>query len=234
MVFRFKAFDVVQAKSAMKVGTDAVLLGAWAPFSSSAESILDIGTGTGVLALMMAQRFPQAYITALDIDKAAAEESRYNFEQSPWNNRLSALHSSLALFCRDAQKTFDGIICNPPFYKDGFSPNQTPRSIARDSEHLHYEDLFAAVKKCLSPQGEFALVAPFADKAHLLDLGKAQNLFPKEILSVRARPHLSFKRSCILFAQSPSSPVLEQSLTLEWEQHHRTPEYQKLVDSFYL
>ena len=88
MTFRFKAFDVVQSQSAMKIGTDAVLLGAWAPFSRG-ERILDIGSGTGVLALMMAQRFPDAHITAIDMDEAAANESRQNFEQIPWSNRLT-------------------------------------------------------------------------------------------------------------------------------------------------
>lgn len=234
MIFRFKRFEVVQAKSAMKIGTDAVLLGAWAPFSLNHRRILDIGTGTGVLALMMAQRFPEAQINAIDIDENAIEESYYNFEQSPWANRLSVEWSSLNAFCQNDPPAFDAIVCNPPFYKDGFSPNKTPRSKARDSKHLLYADLFSAANQCLTPKGEFALVAPFSEKENLLRLGKENKLFPRQILAVKARPHLSFKRIYMLFGRNVSDPIEEESLTLEKEQHLRTPSYQKIVAPFYL
>lgn len=234
MIFRFKQFEVVQEKSAMKIGTDAVLLGAWAPFVSTCKNILDIGTGTGLLALMMAQRFPQAKIKAIDIDLAATKESKFNFEQSPWAKRLYSEHISLDTFCQYASQKFDAILCNPPFYRDGFAPSESARSKARDNAHLRLEDLFSAVSHLLSTQGEFALLVPFSEKEYALNLAKTQNLFPRKLMLVKGKPHLSNKRVYILFDHNPTPIKEEESLVLEWTQHERTPEYQALVASFYL
>lgn len=233
MTFRFKAFDVVQSQSAMKIGTDAVLLGAWAPFSRG-ERILDIGSGTGVLALMMAQRFPDAQITAIDMDEAAANESRQNFEQSPWSNRLLSMHCSLEEFCQQANQEFDAIICNPPFYSDGYAPNSSPRSKARDTTHLRLEHLFSAANQLLSSQGEFALIYPLSQKENIVRTAAEHQLFPKKIMRVRGRPHLAYKRMYVVFDRHSSMTTHKQSLTLERDQHLRTAEYQKLVAPFYL
>ncbi|MGI9526697.1 MAG: tRNA1(Val) (adenine(37)-N6)-methyltransferase, partial [Weeksellaceae bacterium] len=111
-IFKFKQFNVEQKLSAAKVGTDGVLLGAWVNLDPTPSKILDIGTGTGLIALMLAQRSPLSYITALDIDKDAIVEASLNFENSPWPDRLNAVHTSLQAY--NTEEKFDLIISNPP------------------------------------------------------------------------------------------------------------------------
>ncbi len=185
-VFKFKQFSVHQDASAMKVGTDATLLGAWADLKS-AENILDIGTGTGVLALMAAQRNLAAKITAVELDEAAFHQAKNNFDISPWATRLRVFHSSIQHFERENK--FDIIISNPPFYDHTkhLKAAEEQRRFARSTDTLAYADLCASVVRLLSPEGSFQLILPTVAEddfvktaaANHLKLYKKTLVFPK-------------------------------------------------------
>lgn len=156
-IFSFKQFDVLNDKTAMKVGTDGVLLGAWCNVAG-ARHILDVGTGCGVIALMVAQRNPDATILGIDIDASGVEEASYNFAHSPWGDRLQARHIDFNAMVDDA--VFDLIVSNPPFFTSGVLPPNQNRLNARHTCTLTYESLITGAKKMLSPQGRLALVTP--------------------------------------------------------------------------
>ncbi|MBQ6583784.1 MAG: methyltransferase, partial [Alistipes sp.] len=154
--FRFKQFKVEQDGVAMKVGTDGVLLGAWAD-CSSASSILDIGTGTGVIALMLAQRSSARHIVGVDIDTAAVECAAANFAASPWAERLTAVESSVQEF---GGERFDLIVSNPPYFVDSLHSPDGQRTVARHTTELTFETLDCSVCRLLADGGRFALILP--------------------------------------------------------------------------
>ena len=158
--FRFKQFAVEQDDVAMKVGTDGVLLGAWAN-CEGAKRILDIGTGTGVIALQMAQRNAEAQIHAVEIDEAAAKRARANFDNSPWAERLNVEQTAVQEFS-PAEK-FDLIVSNPPYFVDSLLPPDTKRSTARHTHDLTFEELDNAVARLLAGDGKFALILPVTE-----------------------------------------------------------------------
>ena len=156
-VFRFKQFAVVNDKAAMRVGTDGVLLGAWCSFDG-AKRVLDVGTGTGVIALMVAQRNSTALIDAIDVDITAAEVCRMNFDASPWADRLTAIHTDLNKYQADC--AYDLIVCNPPFFDNGVLPPNGARSIARHNQTLTIGQLINSAARLLSATGRLAMVTP--------------------------------------------------------------------------
>ena len=145
----------------MKVGTDGVLLGAWAPIKQQPYSILDIGTGTGIIALMLAQRSNAAQIDALEIDEKTYEQATDNFENSPWNDRLFCFHAGLDEFMEEPEDEYDLIVSNPPFYAEDFKTNDEQRDLARFQDALPFEDLIEAADLLLSENGIFAVIIPF-------------------------------------------------------------------------
>lgn len=159
-VFRFKRFQVKNHNSAMKVGTDGVLLGAWSN-TDNAQSVLDIGCGTGLISLMIAQRC-EAKITGIEIDELAADECKYNFDNSPWKERLLLVHADFNSLQNGEQK-YDLIISNPPFFTNGITAPDKSRATARHCETLNYDSLIAFATKHLSDTGRLAFIAP-ADK----------------------------------------------------------------------
>ncbi len=164
--FEFKQFKVEQSKVAMKVGTDGVLLGAWAGFDANPSSILDIGTGSGLIALMMAQRFTSALIHAVDIDSAACAQADDNFRLSPWSSRLSVSNKNISDVNLEDGK-FDLIVCNPPFYSNAFKSVDNKRNVARHSVALPYEELFRCVSSLIVIGGLFSLIYPY-EHVHVL------------------------------------------------------------------
>jgi tRNA1Val (adenine37-N6)-methyltransferase len=161
--FRFKQFSVAQDQCAMKIGTDAVLLGAWTGLELQPNSILDVGAGTGILALMMAQRSTAELIDALEIDPAAYEQCVTNFETSDWGDRLFCYHASLNEFIEEIEDQYDLIISNPPFYTAPFKTENEVRNIARFEEAMPFNELLKSVAKLLSPNGNFNVVLPFSE-----------------------------------------------------------------------
>ena len=229
--FKFKQFQVTQNKAAAKVGTDAVLLGAWTPINNNTEKILDIGTGTGVISLMLAQRTQNSHISAVEIDLDAFEEAKFNFEASPWTNRLKCLKSDIKTLFFSSY--FDLIVSNPPFYTEKtFAPNNK-RNLARNVSSLEFSDLIEKVDSLLSHDGIFSLIIPFKEELHICELAAKHNLFPKRITRVRGNKNAPIKRSLIAFGREQKKSTPEE-LIIEVERHIYTQEYKELTKDFYL
>jgi len=157
-MFKFKQFSINQDKTAMKVGTDGVLLGAWTPTNHNPFSILDIGTGTGLIALMLAQRTTAEQIDALEIDEDAYEQAVDNFENSPWSDRLFCFHAGLDEFIEEPEDEYDLIVSNPPFYSEDYKTENEQRDLARFQDALPFEDLVEAADLLLSENGILAVI----------------------------------------------------------------------------
>lgn len=232
--FTFKEFSVLQDKTAMKVGTDAVLLGAWAPIDHNPSSILDIGAGTGVIALMLAQRTFSEQIDGLEINENAYENAVDNFENSPWGDRLFCFHADLDQFIEDPEMEYDLIVSNPPFYTEDYKTESKQRDLARFQDAMPFEKLLKAADLLLSENGVFALIIPFKEKDKFLALAKESKLYPLKITSVRGNLNAPFKRSLLAFSRNEIQEIESNELTIEIERHVYTSEYIELTKEFYL
>ena len=219
----------------MKIGTDGVLLGAWASIDHNPSSILDIGTGTGVIALMLAQRSDAELIDALEIDEDAHEQAVENFENSDWGDRLFCYHASFDEFAEEMQdeQHYDLIVSNPPFYSDDFSSGDAKRDQARFSQALPFEELLEGAAALLSKKGKFNVVIPKAEEKKFLQLGQLSRLFPHRITYVKGNPDSPVKRVLLemVFSEVEVKP---EELVIENSRHDYTPEYIELVKDFYL
>ena len=231
--FRFKQFSVSQEHCAMKIGTDAVLLGAWADLDSQPNSILDIGAGTGVLALMMAQRSDAELIDAIEIDDAAYEQCVGNFEASDWGDRLFCYHASLDEFTEEIEDQYDLIISNPPFYTDSFKTENEERNKARFEDAMPFTELLKSISKLLSSEGHFNVVIPFSEESLFIELAAKTGLYPFRILHVRGQKSTAVKRSLICFMFEKKT-IETQELIIEIVRHQYTEEYSNLTKDFYL
>jgi tRNA1Val (adenine37-N6)-methyltransferase len=231
--FKFKEFSVNQDQCAMKIGTDSVLLGAWTSVEKNPFSVLDIGAGTGVLSLMLAQRCSAQVIEALEIDDSAYEQCVDNFEQSHWNDRLFCYHASLEEFAEEIDDQYDLIICNPPFYSEDYKTKNIERDLARFQDAMPFEHLMENVSSLLSEDGRFNVVIPFSEEKRFIRLAAQVALFPKQILHVRGHSSAEIKRSLIEF--SFVNQVVEISeLIIEITRHQYTQDYICLTKDFYL
>jgi len=233
MSFKFKQFEINQDKTAMKVGTDGVLLGAWATVDWNPYSVLDIGTGTGLIALQLAQRSEAELIDAIEIDTNAYEQAVDNFENSIWNDRLFCYHASLNEFVDEIEEKYDLIISNPPFYTENYLSTDESRNKARFSSALPFEELITSVAKLLSDNGQFSVIIPFKEKEDFIKIAKTNALFPTRICNVKGNKSSSFKRSLIEFSFLEKE-YLETTLIIEIERHQYTDVYIDLVQDFYL
>lgn len=233
-MFRFKEFSVLQDKSAMKVGTDAILLGSWAPFLPDSKRILDIGTGTGILSLMMAQRFPNAFIQAVEIEESAMEECYMNFQNSKWSNRLQVSHCPIQDFTfAHLNVKFDCIISNPPFFMETIRPESEERKLARNTQSLSYEELIDSVRKLLQVNGLFATIIPFQNEVEFLSICKAAGLYVLKKCWVKGTPESQFKRSLLCFSGQEST-IHSDTVVVEQSRHQYTEEFIHLTKDFYL
>ncbi|WP_100611054.1 tRNA1(Val) (adenine(37)-N6)-methyltransferase [Confluentibacter lentus] len=231
--FKFKQFTVQQDKCAMKIGTDAVLLGAWTYIENNPFSILDIGAGTGILSLMLAQRSSAETIDAIEIDDNAYEQCVNNFEESPWGDRLFCYHASLEEFIEDMEEQYDLIICNPPFYSEDYKTEKSSRDLARFQDAMPFEHLIESVSKLLSEEGVFSVIIPFKEEDTFIALASKYNLFPNRILHVKGNPSSEIKRSLMAFSFSENNTKISE-LIIETERHQYTEDHIKLTKDFYL
>ena len=232
--FEFKEFTVEPDLCAMKIGTDGVLLGAWATVSEKTNSILDIGAGTGIIALQLAQRSNAAIIDALEIDDDAYEQATTNFENSPWSDRLFCYHASFIEFIEEIDDKYDLIVSNPPFYTEKYKTQNKKRDLARFSDALPFDHLLFGVSKLLSDKGKAAFIIPFSSENKFLEIANSFNLFVNKITRVKGTPQSEFKRSLLELSFYKNSNVLEEELTIEKNRHEYTEEYKSLTKSFYL
>lgn len=217
----------------MKIGTDSVLLGAWTSLEKRPFSILDIGAGTGVLSLMLAQRSTAQLIDAIEIDDNAYEQCVDNFEQSPWGDRLFCYHASLQEFVEEIEDKYDLIICNPPFYAEDYKSENKSRDLARFQDAMPFEHLLKSVSKLLSDEGLFSVIIPFKEEKRVINLASDYNFFPNKILHVKGHITSKIKRSLIEFSSNKNN-ISVSELIIEIERHQYTQDYINLTKDFYL
>ena len=227
--FRFKQFAVEQDDVAMKVGTDGVLLGAWAN-CNNAKRILDIGTGTGVISLMLAQRNTEANIYAVEIDETATRRARSNFDMSPWAERLTVDNCAVQEYA--PCEKFDLIVSNPPYFVDSLQCPDSKRTTARHTQDLTFEELDKAVCRLLTDDGRFALILPTAEFERYCAITKLRivrqcDVFPKIGVAV--------KRVMAEFAKHETENLQREDITIEkGARGEYTDEYRALTKDFYL
>jgi tRNA1Val (adenine37-N6)-methyltransferase len=233
-MFTFKQFVVEQDRCAMKIGTDGVLLGAWAPIDNHPFSVLDIGTGTGIIALMLAQRSAAQQIDALEIDEAAYEQATDNFENSPWNDRLFCFHAGLDEFIEEPEDEYDLIVSNPPFYSEDYKTENESRDLARFQDAMPFEQLLEAADLLLSEHGIFSVIIPFKEEENFIALANEFELYPLKITRVKGTPTTEIKRSLLAFSRNKTTDLAIDELVIETARHVYTPEYIELTKDFYL
>ena len=233
--FKFKNFTIEQDRCAMKIGTDGVLLGAWSSLAHQPESILDIGTGTGLIALMMAQRSGAELIDALEIEENAYEQAVDNFENSDWGDRLFCYHAAFDEFVEEMhdEENYDLILSNPPFYTEDYKTGDDHRDQARFAEALPLDELLEGASLLLSKNGRFDMIIPFSDEETAIKIAQSHNLYPTRITRVKGTAEAPVKRSLMSFSFEETSAEFED-LIIEISRHNYTPEYTNLVKDFYL
>ena len=245
--FRFKQFTIWHDRCAMKVGTDGVLLGAWCPISNYQLSIinyqlstpfrvLDIGTGSGLIALMLAQRCPEAHIDAIDIDQAAVEQAKENVQISNFKSQISNFVSRLQDWKPETK--YDIIVSNPPYFRNSLKNPDKGRELARHTDTLSYDDLFRHSARLLNEHGQLALILPAEAENDVRETAERYSLFITRITRVYSKPSkpairvlMSFQKSSIFNLQSS---IIEDTLVLENETGGRSAAYQQLCQEFYL
>jgi tRNA1Val (adenine37-N6)-methyltransferase len=232
MAFRFKQFTVHDELSSMKVGTDAVLLGAWAG-RKGIERILDVGTGSGVIALMMAQRFPDATIIGIDLHKESIRQAEKNFILSPWSERLQALRITLQEMSTTQKLEFDLIVSNPPFFVDSVLPPDPSRKMARHTGTLSYEELVQCSGSLLKKTGNLSLILPYDSKASISAIMEKKDFHlqrESDIIPVRDRQPNRF-----LSEWGRTKTDLDSGeLMIRKDQSTYSEEYKELTEEFYL
>ena len=233
-MFKFKQFAVNQDRCAMKIGTDAVLLGAWCPIENNPKSILDIGAGTGILALMLAQRTNADQIDALEIDEEAYEQCVENFEASAWADKLFCYHAGLDEFVDDPEDEYDLIISNPPFYSEDFKTENEQRDLARFQDAMPFEDLIEAADLLLSENGLFVVVIPYKEEERFIDLCAEYELYPVKATRVKGSHKTPIVRTLLAFKRFELSVLTADELVVEINRHEYTDDYINLTQDFYL
>jgi len=230
--FQFKQFNINQDRCAMKVTTDACILGAWTPIPALAKRVLDIGTGTGLLSLMLAQRFPFLTVDAVEIDMAAAEQAKDNIRLSPWPDRINVIGGDARNLPATGQ--YDVIVTNPPFFQNSLLSQNGARSSARHDVNLSYTDLLTSIKKMLSPLGFAAILLPEIETS-ILELVAVEYGFQAfQRLFVRHTEHAPVKRVVSLLAKNTPCAAREETLIIKDSRGHYTPHFCALLGAFYL
>ena len=229
-IFRFKQFAIRQDKTAMKVGTDGVLIGAWCQ-PDMPKRILDVGTGTGLIALIMAQKFPVAQIDAVEIETAAAEQAFENFQNSPWKNNLHLIHHNFLQY--SPAHHYDCIISNPPYFDEDITPENKSRQIARHTHSLSLKDFIEKSQSILSPQGNICLILPVQKEKDLQHILSNTHLYINKLTYVKGHIEAPVKRLLIQLSRN-KTPGITDTLVIEKERHQYTRAYITLTRDFYL
>lgn len=230
-IFNFKQFSVRNSLAAMKVGTDGVLLGAWCDVRN-ARKVLDVGTGTGLISLMVAQRNNEAVIDAIEIDYAASEEAAHNVANSPWADRILVINADFSEYTPRCK--YDLIVSNPPYFSNGILPPDNSRMIARHCKTLTYDLLISKAASILVPGGGICIITPFEADNDITSLVSLNNLHICRKTFVRPKPNAKFKRILWQIGDEPCETIVDE-LQIEKENHHEyTSQYIDLTKDFYL
>ena len=228
--FEFKQFRIEQQKAAMKVGTDGVLLGAWIPVEDSMR-ILDIGTGTGLIALMIAQR-SDALVDAVEIDKLACEEAEFNFAQSPWNDRLKVFNTDFQFFANLPFEPYDLIVSNPPFFVNSLKTKNAALSVARHNDVLTFDQLVTCARKLLSNTGRLCVIIPFTSCEEFRGCARLAGFYLRQETQVIPKVGRVPKRVLLEFTVQPGYPINNELVILD-EDGNYTGDYRALTASYY-
>ncbi len=215
----------------MKVGTDGVLLGAWMPLRATDRRLLDIGTGTGLIALMAAQRSPQSRITAIELDEAAAAQAQENVARSPWSERIEVYNTPLQAY--HAEEPFDLIFSNPPYFEDALPALDPQRTNARHTTTLPFKELLQGVLRLLAPEGRFVMILPTEQADRFVRLA-ALDLWLAQRCDVATTPARAPRRSLLLFSKVRPERVERERLVIQHSPENYTEEYIRLLKEFYL
>lgn len=218
----------------MKVGTDGIMLGAWAEVAGVSKA-LDIGTGTGVIALMLAQRAPEAAIHGIDIDEVACQQARENFEAAPWKDRLSIIQESIQDYARTTRTSYDLIVSNPPFFSGGTFGMKEERAIARQTVRMPHGDLLIAVRQLLARSGRFCLVLPYLEGLRFQERAEEYHLFCTKVTEVKPSPDAPVKRLLMQFEQEDKPTETDQLVIRATDaEDSYTTDYRALLKDFLL
>ena len=233
--FRFKRFCIDNTASALKVGTDSVLLGSLMSITGEERRLLDIGTGTGVVAIMAAQRLADAgaaypEITAIEIDAPSAEEAERNFKGCPWSHMLSARHCALQDFRSPGE--FDLIFSNPPYFDESLRNPDPRESRARHTESLSYREVLAFASDKLAPQGRVAMILPAESETAVRRCAAGFDLNTSRVVRIRTTQKKPARRIVVEFTRTRSTPEL-QELTIQ-DGTAFTEEYRRIAGAFLL
>ena len=229
--FQFKEFTILQNRCAMKVGTDGVLLGAWTN-TNNTQKILDVGTGTGLIALMLAQR-SQATIDAVEIDQDSAIQARENVEKSPWKDRIKIHHAAIQDYKNYAQKQYNLIVSNPPFFENASKSLTRSRTVARHTDFLSQSDLLKITEKLLDSAGKLAVIYPCDEANKFQEKSEIFGLFCYRKLSVKPNHNRPIKR-ILMELSHHKLPTQESAIAIESSRKVYTPEFIALIQDFYL
>lgn len=229
-MFEFKQFTIDDSNCSMKVGTDAVLLGALANPLSFPDKILDIGTGCGVIALMMAQRFNSATVLAIDIDSTSCEVCSRNFESSPFGNKLEVSNTALQDF---KQEGFDLIVSNPPYFENSLKAPNQQRSLARHTDSLSFNELINHSKRLLNNKGELWIIIPTNVANKIIKYGCQTELFPRIKIDIKNNPNKESKRSIIGFCQNKDISPIEEQHYIRDSDNKYSSWYREITCAFY-
>ncbi len=230
-IFHFKQFLIHQDKCAMKVGTDSVLLGSWVD-ASNTNSILDIGTGTGLIAIMLAQK-SGAFIEAIDLDESACIQAGENGKRSPWANRIQFYHMSLQDFKNSAGKKYDLIVSNPPYFVDASKAPEEARNKARHTDNLSFKELIDGVKDLLKQDGRFCMILPNKEGCDFKELAQEQGLYCNEQVKIKTKKEKPEKRLLMQF-EFVQKPMQESELIIQIDDSTYTPSYIEFTKEYYV
>jgi tRNA1Val (adenine37-N6)-methyltransferase len=230
--FRFKQFTIEQDKCAMKVTTDACIQGAWTPVDRSVHRVLDIGAGTGLLALMLAQRSEEITIDAVEYDIAAAEQAKENAASSPWKERINIIHADIKEF-QPATK-YDLIITNPPFFNNSLLGDNVAKNRARHTTSLSYEDLLAAIDTHLAPDGYVSILLPTPEYLVWKELATRSGWHEQRKLSISHKPAAKVNRVVSIMARNPVGQTAEEELVIYEDEGSYSEDFKSLLSPFYL
>jgi len=232
--FQFKQFKINQEGSAMKVGTDGVLLGSWANIDG-ANSFLDIGTGTGLIAIMLAQRTGAlSDIDAVEIDNSSYQQAVNNFRDCPWSDRMKAFHTSFQGFASQETKKYDLIVSNPPYFSNSLKAKDESRTQARHTDGLPFEDLIEGAKNLLNPEGKFSVILPVTEGDYFIRMARIAGFSLSKRVEVLPNPGKPAKRLLIELTLTNSDTFETQLCVENGQRHIYSPEYIELCKDFYL
>jgi tRNA1Val (adenine37-N6)-methyltransferase len=214
----------------MKVGTDGVLLGAWG--SVEGKRILDIGTGTGLIALMAAQRNPEADVLGIDIDESAVAQAIENVAESPFSRRIECVLQDVLTF--ESEAPFDAILCNPPFFTEDTLPEDAARSLARNSKNLPFSKLVTKASALLAEGGLFSIIIPARLMTEVIGLCMNEGMYLERRCLVRTLPHKPPRRVMLTFSRNPNASCEEQQLCIMATDGPRSQDYAELTKDFFL